>query len=107
MIRYSDAEYDGRACVVDECEATDGGSGTHHVITADGNTRVRTGDYVIHGLVRTPPHMRGYHSETVAKVVRGKNGKPLDAKLALGDPDTETVEESSDLLDDESSDYVD
>lgn len=102
MIRYSGADYDGIECVVDEVESTDGDTGTHHVMTKDGTTPVRTGDYVIHGIVRTPRDMKGYHSDTVAKVVRGKDGKPRDSLLTLGDADDVTIaEDDRDFVDDD------
>lgn len=93
MIRYSNADYDGIECIVDQVESTDGGEGTHHVMTKNGMTPVRTGDYIIHGIVRTPRDMVGYHSDTVAKVVRGKDGKPVDSLLTLGDPDDVQIDD--------------
>lgn len=102
--RYSGAKYDGIDCVVDEIVDKDGGEGRHHVITKDGVTPVRAGDYVIHGIVRTPRDMRGYHSDTVAKVVRGKDGRPLDSKLVLGDADDDEVSDDTRQFVDEDSD---
>lgn len=96
MKRYSGADYDGIECVVDEVEDSDGGTATHNVVTKDGVTPVRTGDYVIHGIVRTPRDMKGYHSDTVAKVVRGKDGKPRDTLLTLGEPDGDVIPEDDD-----------
>lgn len=104
MKRYSNAKYDGIECVVDEVQDSDGGNGTHSVITKDGVTPVRTGDYVIHGLVRTPRDMAGYHSDTVAKVVRGKDGKPRDSKLELGDADDAVIDEDERQFVDEDDD---
>jgi hypothetical protein len=105
--RYSNADYDGIECIVDEVEATDGEAGTHHVMTKNGNTPVATGDYVIHGIVRTPRDMAGYHSDTVAKVVRGRNGKPVDSLLTLGEPDSVVpVEDDREYVDDDDDELV-
>lgn len=101
--RYK-GEFDGRECHVEKITDDDGCAGRHYVLTADGNTPVRTGDYVVHGVARAP---RGYHSQTIAKVVRGKNGTPVDSRLTLGDRiDEEEIVDDDDLLDDD-DEFVD
>jgi len=88
---------------VSEVTDADGGDGTHHVNTYDGTVPVRTGDYVVHGLVKAP---KGYGSQVIDKVVRGKKGSPVDSKLTLGDEIEEAdIEEEPDLLD-ETDEYV-
>lgn len=88
-------EYNGRECLVSVVEDSDGGTGTHHVVTSDGLVPVRTGDYVVHGVTKAPP---GYHSQAIDMVVRGKGGKPRNSKLSVGDPlEADEVDEELEL----------
>lgn len=94
-MKQFEAEYDGRDVIAHQVEDKDGGEGAHRLLTADGTVDLRTGDYVIYGLRKTPRDMVGYHSDTVPLVVRSKNGKPVGDKLTIGDP-VEAPEEEED-----------